>query len=411
MEKQIEGIIDSFASDFDHRKLDLLDRILFSLLLKKEVLLLRRRDIKETVRIGEILARYFDYRGLILRRLLRKNIFDKGHLVKKLYSAPTRLVLLVTHNCQLKCSYCRVRKFPAAMSEEVLSRAIDLVFSSGRQDLQIQFFGGEPLLSFDLIKKATTRAERINKLSKRDLTFILTTNGILLDSQKVAFLKEHNFLVECSIDGEVEKQLRMRKAACGTDYYSQMTDNLRHLFGSGVGHYSISVVTPSGATSMFESFKYLVGLGFKRLQMNYSLGIFWPSSAIDSLLGQTKRVVDFLKKERGVEFVNLTSARREPVVLNAELTVDCDGGIYLESGICLEEDFLAMKKKFLITDVYKVKDINLYCFSPFQNFYRLSRAYAGPGARFRKIIINNILLGKRYGDFLNKISGASAYAQ
>ena len=66
---------------------------------------------------------------------------------------PARLVLLITHNCQLRCKYCRVRKFPASMSETTLFKAIDLLFTFNRRDLELQFFGGEPLLEFDLIKK------------------------------------------------------------------------------------------------------------------------------------------------------------------------------------------------------------------------------------------------------------------
>ena len=97
--------------------------------------------------------------------------------------------------------------------------------------------------------------------------------------------------------------------------------------------------------------------------------------------------------------------RREPVVLNAELTVDCDGGIYLESGICLEEDFFEMKDKFLVTNLKKAKNINLYSSTIFQNFYRLSRIYAAVNPQFRKIILNNIILGRKFDRFIRNGHG------
>lgn len=400
MENQINRIIGTFIYDFDQRKLELLDRILFALLLKKEMLLLKGKKIREIKRIEEILSHYCNYRNLIFKRLTKIGL-SEDYLKSKIYLAPTRLVLLVTHVCQLKCRYCRVRKFNLSMEEDVLFKAIDLIFTSKSQDLQIQFFGGEPLLKFELLKKGVEYAERLNKKFKRDTTFILTTNGIALTKEKIDFLKEHNFLLECSIDGEVKRQLKIRRATDGRDYYSQMIDNLQRLFNSGIPHYSISVVIPQETSLTFNNFKYLVGLGFKRLQMNYALGVLWPEPAIKEFFQQTKKILAYIKNKKDIEFINATPTRREPVVLNAELTVDCDGAIYLESGICLEEDFFAMKKKFLVTDLNSAKDINLYFSTPFQNFYRLACIY-GRYPRFRKIILNNIFLGQRYAQLIKK---------
>lgn len=402
MGKEIEAVISSFFLDFDQRKLELLDKILFSLLFRKELLLFEGKKSLEIARIERILSRYCNYRDLILKRLLKNLNLDRDLLIKRLYPAPARLILLITHNCQLKCRYCRVRKFSASMNEEVLLKAVDLLFVSNRKDLQLQFFGGEPLLRFDLVQKAVEYAQKVNEKLKRDLTFILTTNGIVLTKEKVDFFKKHKFLIECSIDGEIENQLKMRRARSGIGYYSQLLDNLEYLFSSGVPHYSISVAVPQNATSVFNNFKHLVSLGFKRLQMNYSLGVFWSKNAIGKLFEETVRIREYLKKRKDIEFINLTSIRKEPVVLNAELTVDCDGGIYLESGICLEEDFAAMKRGFLITDISKAKNINLYASTQFQNFYRLSRVYSYVNPKFRKIILNNIFLGQRYDRLIRK---------
>ncbi len=397
--KKIDQIINSFLIDFNQRKLEALDKILFSLLLKKELLLLKEKNNSEIPGIEWVLSRYYNYRDLILKRLSGKGGRGKDWLIKKLYLAPARLVLLVTRDCQLRCKYCQTRKFPASMQEDVLYKAIDLVFTSNRQDLQIQFFGGEPLLQFDLVKKGVEYAQRINKRFNRDLTFILTTNGIALDKEKIRFLKKHNFLVECSIDGEITRQLQKRKAADGRNYYSHLIDNLKSFFRAEIPHYSISVVTPQDASSTFKTFKYLVDLGFERLQINYSLGVWWPPTAIKEFFKQIAKIIEYLKKRPEVELINLSSTRREPVVLNAELTVDCEGGIFLESGISLGETFMAMKKNFLITDISKAKNINLYTPTQFQNFYQLSKLYSRTSLK-KRIILNNILLGKRVEAFL-----------
>jgi len=402
MEKEIEPIINSFLYDLDQRKLEVLDRLLFSLLFKKEMILLKGKADKETARIEKILHRYHDYRSLILRRSIKNSDLKKEFLIDKIFQAPTRLILLITHSCQLKCRYCKVRKFSSSINEKVMLKAIDLLFTSKRNDLQLQFFGGEPLLRFDLLQKAVEYADRINKKEKRDLTFILTTNGIALTKEKVDFLKRYKFLVEFSIDGEVENQLKMRTSKNHGNYYSQLIDNLKLFFKSKIPHYSISVMMPQNVRMASEVFTDLVNLGFTKLQINYALGVFWPEKKETELFRETAKIVSIVKKKKGIEFINLTSIRREPVVLNSELTVDCDGGIYLESGICLEEDFMAMKKKFLVTDIKKAHDINLLASTQFQNFYRLSKVYADADPKFRKIILNNILLGRKYNELIKK---------
>jgi sulfatase maturation enzyme AslB (radical SAM superfamily) len=377
-----------------------LDNFLLQLLFKKEIRLLKKKN-KKTKGLEKILSKYVNYQNFIFNKG-KKLGFPKNFLIKKIFSSPTRLILLITHNCQLKCRYCRVRKFSASMKEDVLFKAIDLLFTSNRKDLQLQFFGGEPLLCFDLVKKAVKYAEKVNKKLKRNFTFILTTNGLALTREKTDFLRKHNFLIECSIDGETENQLKMRQSRSGINYYSQLIDSLTGLFRYHIPHYSISVIMPNNVDSMYKNFKHLANIGFKRLQMNYSLGVFWPEAAITKLFEETNKIISYLEKNKNLEFINLTSSRREPVVLNAELTVDCDGSIYLESGICLEENFAAMKKKFLITHINKAENINLYTTTPLQNFYHLSKVYGQKNPKFRKIILNNILLGSEYNKFLSK---------
>jgi len=405
MERKINSIINSFISDFDQRKLEALDQALFYLLLKKEIGILKNKwSENEAKKIEDVLSRYADYRNLIYAGLQKKIYKDKNLLIRSIYPPPTRLILLLTHNCQLRCRYCRVRKFAAVMDQNTLFKGIDLLFTSQRHDLQLQFFGGEPLLQFGLIEKAVTYAEDANKKFNRDFTFILTTNGINLTKEKIDFFQKHKFLIECSIDGEVESQLKARRAYDGKDYYSKVRKNFALLFKSNIPHYSISVVTPENVLSMFKNFSHLVNLGFKRLQMNYSLGVFWSEKAIRSFFTETEKIASkFLKKEGGIDFINMTSIRKEPVVLNAELTLDCDGDLYSEYGICLEEDFLAMKNKFLLAKLKKIKNINFYSTSHFQNFYRLAKVYGSTDPEFRKIILNNIFFGKKYERLLKNL--------
>jgi len=395
---KIIRLIDSFFIDFNSGRLYLLDNILLGILFQKEDFVLKGEKAKAK-NLESIISRYSDYRNLILKKG-KKIGLPEDFLIKKIFFPPSRLIALVTHNCQLRCSYCSVRKFPAVMDEKILFKAIDLLFTSDRKDIQLQFFGGEPLLCYELIKKGVNYAEKINKIFKKNLSFLLTTNGIELTKEKVDFFKKHKFTIECSCDGQEKSQLQSRKAANGLNYYSIVLENFRYLFNSGIPHYSISVVKPDNVGLMFENIKYLIKTGFKSLQVNYSLGSMWPEAEIEELFRQTRKILAFLKKRKDVEIINLTSQRREPVVLNSELVVDCDGDIYSESGMSMEEDFQKMKRLFLITDLKKEKNINLHATTPFYNFYRLSEVYGRRSPELRKIILNNIILGGRYNNYL-----------
>jgi len=402
MKKKIKAIVESFIEDFNQRKLEFLDKFLFALLLKKEIWLFEGKRGRKICEAEDVLSHYFNYRDLIYRRLAKEKKADKISLVRNIYPPPDRFVFLLTHNCQLRCKYCQVRKFPGSMKEEVLLSAIDLLFTSNSQELQFQFFGGEPLLRFNLIEKAVNYAKKINKQYKKDLVFIISTNGISLTREKIDFFKRHRFIVEYSIDDEVERQLKARTACDGKNYYSQMIHNSEYIRHLNIRHYSISVVMPNAVSSMFENFKHLVDIGFRNLQMNYSLGFFWPEKEIRTLFWQTEKILSYVKRRENIEFINLTSLRREPVVLNAELTVDCDGGVYSELGIFLEENFIKMKNKFLVTNLKKPANINFHSRTPFQNFYLLSKIYSSKNPKFRRIILNNILLGQGYGEFLKR---------
>lgn len=401
MERRIKEIINQIIDELDFKKILFLDKILFFLLFKRENLLLKNKSKKEIDKISRILERYWRYQDLLRLELKDKKKYQPD-LFFRFFPSPPRLVLLLTHRCQLRCSYCRVRKFPVSMSEETAYRAIDFLFTSNQTQLQLQFFGGEPLLEFTLLKKVVSYAQKKNKKVKRDLLFILTTNGIALTKEKMNFLKDYNFNIEFSIDGEVEKQLKSRKAANGKNYYQQVLDNSVYLKKNSLPYYSISVVTPENVASLYKSFQHLRSLEFNRVQINYALGVFWSQANKRLLFEQTQKMLKDIKNSNDLFLINTTRYRREPVVLNAELTVDCNGEIYFESGICLEEDFSAMKKNFYVADLNKVKDIN-YCGSTqFHNFYRLAQVYAKYNDSFRRIILNNIFIGLQYGELFKR---------
>jgi uncharacterized protein len=316
------------------------------------------------------------------------------------------LILLITHACQLRCTYCRVAKFSDNMSTATMRRGIDLLLTSDRPEIQLQFFGGDPLLKHDLIVKAVEYLEERRAAPARRVRYMLTTNGHALDARKLGFFKKHDFLIEFSFDGDCETFRSQRPGIGDRDFYEMIKARLGDLKESGVPYYVIQVVTPESAGKLFDNVRYIASLGHKRIQVNYQLGRYWEPEAVKGLILQMGRVAELSRRTGSFEFINVTQIRREPTVLNSELVVDVDGGIYRETGICLEDDFQRQKKDFFVTDVANASALPRYPASPFDNFLLLSEIYGRRSPQFRRIILNNIEVGYAIDRWTRKIAAA-----
>ena len=127
------------------------------------------------------------------------------------------LCLHVSHDCNLKCKYCFASQGDFGgekemMSFEVGKKAIDyLIANSGnRRNLEIDFFGGEPLMNFDVVKQLVAYGREVEKANNKNIRFTITTNGILLDDDKIDYINEHMHNVVLSLDGRKEVNDNMR---------------------------------------------------------------------------------------------------------------------------------------------------------------------------------------------------------
>ena len=121
------------------------------------------------------------------------------------------LCLHVAHTCNLSCSYCfasqgRYHGDRALMSFEVGKRAMDfLIENSGtRRNLEVDFFGGEPTINFDVVKKVVEYARSKEKEYDKKFRFTITTNGLLLNDDMIDFINKEMYNVVCSTDGRKE---------------------------------------------------------------------------------------------------------------------------------------------------------------------------------------------------------------
>lgn len=148
-----------------------------------------------------------------------------------------QVTLQVTQQCNFRCSYCPYttaefdvqRKHNSnTMSYETAKAAVDFFaeHSANQNDVCVGFYGGEPLLEYDLIKAMVEYSEKIFK--GKNLTFTVTTNGSLFTPENVKFFNEHNFNVMISLDGPPEVHDRSRKfAATGMGTFSVIAKNIQ----------------------------------------------------------------------------------------------------------------------------------------------------------------------------------------
>lgn len=181
-----------------------------------------------------------------------------------------RLTLVLTHDCNLGCRYCYTgRKFRRAMAPSVVAKALDLARAAG--PTKLAYFGGEPLLEWDLLED-TARQVSAHGLA---LEQSVTTNGTLLDRGKALRLGELGVYVALSIDGTRAAHEANRPTMGGRSSWDAVSAALDLLVAAGRAFETISVVTPASARELGASVRELLSRGVPRVSLNPCFDAVW----------------------------------------------------------------------------------------------------------------------------------------
>ena len=185
------------------------------------------------------------------------------------------LCLHVAHTCNLNCSYCfasqgKYHGERAVMSYEVGKRAIDfLIENSGfHKNLDIDFFGGEPLMNWDVCKKLVEYGREQEKIHNKNIRFTLTTNGVLLDDEVTEFANREMHNVVLSLDGRKEVHDRFRVDYAGNGSYDKIVPNFQKFVSKrgNLSYYMRGTFTHYN-TDFLNDIKQMLDLGFNELSM------------------------------------------------------------------------------------------------------------------------------------------------
>ncbi len=202
----------------------------------------------------------------------------EGYITDLIDKRPTvvkALCLHIAHDCNLACKYCFAEEGEyhgrrALMSYETGKQALDfLIANSGnRVNLEVDFFGGEPLMNFDVVKQLVEYGRSQEKIHNKKFRFTLTTNGVLLNDDVMEFANKEMSNVVLSIDGRKEVHDRMRPFRKGAGSYDLIVPKFQKLADSrDQNNYYVRGTYTHFNTDFSEDVLHLADLGFKQVSV------------------------------------------------------------------------------------------------------------------------------------------------
>ncbi len=223
------------------------------------------------------------------------------------------LCLHVAHTCNLNCSYCfasqgKYHGERALMSFEVGKRALDFLIenSGSRRNLEVDFFGGEPLMNWDVVKDLVKYARSVEKEHNKNFRFTLTTNGMLIDEDVIEFANKEMSNVVLSLDGRKEIHDLTRVDYAGNGSYEKIVPKFQEIVKSrnGKDYYMRGTFTHANPDFTKDVF-HMADLGFTELSMEPVV------SSPDDPMALTKEDLEIVKEQYEILAKEMIKRKKE----------------------------------------------------------------------------------------------------
>lgn len=247
---------------------------------------------------------------------------------KKHITVVKALCLNVSHDCNLACRYCFAGQGEyhgerAMMSYEVGKQALDfLIANSGnRRNLEVDFFGGEPLMNWDVVKRLVEYGRSIEKEAGKNFRFTMTTNGVLLSDEVAEFANRELKNVVLSIDGRKEINDRMRPTVNGKGSYDIIMPKFKKFAAQRQGEYYVRGTYTHDSIDFSRDVENLMEEGFDEISME---PVVAPR---DMPYAITEEDVPVLKKQYDILAKDIIKRAREGRPVNFfHFNIDLSGG-------------------------------------------------------------------------------------
>ncbi len=221
-------------------------------------------EIKELVDNGKLFTPDFHFANM-------DKVVNREPVVKA-------LCLHIAHDCNLKCEYCFAEegeykqgsKARGMMTAEVGKKALDLLIkeSGKRRNLEVDFFGGEPLMNMDVVKEIVDYGRELEKKTGKIFRFTMTTNGTLITPEIEDYLVENMYNIVLSIDGRKEVNDRMRYDYAGKGTYDKIIEKYKRIADKrNQNNYYIRGTFTRNNLDFAEDVKHFAELGFKQISI------------------------------------------------------------------------------------------------------------------------------------------------
>ena len=193
---------------------------------------------------------------------------DSGQVVKA-------MCLHIAHDCNLRCKYCfaSTGEFHGErmlMPFETAAAALDFLIarSGGRTHLEVDLFGGEPLMNFEVVKRTVSYGRELEKKHNKVIRFTMTTNGLALDDEKINYLNREMHNIVLSLDGRKEVHDALRPTVNGRGSYDAVLPKMQKLVERrGGGEHYIRGTFTGLNLDFTEDVRALRALGFKQISL------------------------------------------------------------------------------------------------------------------------------------------------
>lgn len=293
-------------------------------------------------KISQIKEAYDEISTLEREGLLYSEEVDTRNISYNSDNVIKAMCLHVAHDCNLRCKYCFASQGDfkgerSLMSLEVGKRALEFLCenSGRRRNLEVDFFGGEPLMNFDLVKELVNYGREIENKYNKHFRFTITTNGVLLDDEKIDYINENMDNVVLSLDGRKDVNDNMRKTVTGKGSYDVIIPKFKELVKRrGDKDYYIRGTFTSYNLDFSEDALHFYNEGFKKISIepvvtspenDYAL----KDEHVDEILREyekfSKEYIDIKKKDKDFLFFHFMIDLKQGPCL-AKRSIGCGAG-------------------------------------------------------------------------------------
>lgn len=301
-------------------------------------------------------------------------------------------VVVLTRKCNHgKCYYCNVEKNDRGSKPNSQKVAAFLNYLPLKN---IRFFGGEPLTSYKKLVEVS------KKLKDKKIT--LNSNGLLLDDNKISWLKDNKINLILSWDGDDKDLINNRRYTVkDVVKLNQILDELKPINNQVQINLTVS---PISAENLSRNFEKIINRGFSRINILPVFYSIWTIDRLRKLRQELNQVAEIINSNQAIKLVNLNNYHDVPLFKNS-LVVDQDGKLYLTTAV-LEKFYSKNRDNIALTDISRtnpkiirdLEDIQDKIKKTNSDVRQTVRDYIKPSANYSTYIVN-----QAFENFIKKL--------